>query len=153
MPLQGKHGSIRITRATHPPTEYSLALVAHVFAETHSLHLGIAFVTQSTILIANETAISQFLGAHLTSEALWMPTSCHRLDHSPDDEFAAFIAARGEEDVEITLAILATFEFVKDAVLEGAEALGASEREWIWSNAGWNLWKRLFNLHETLRVP
>lgn len=72
--------------------------------------------------------IGQFLGAHLTTEAMWMPISRHSFDHASDNEFTAFITAWGEQHVKISLAVLSALEFVENAVLEGTEALGAPKR-------------------------
>lgn len=104
----------------------SLALVAHIFAQTDCFHPGIAVVAQCTILIPDESTIGQFLGAQFAAEALRMPIGCHRLDDTSDDEFAAFIAARRKQDVKVAFAIFSSLEFVEDAILEGTEALGAT---------------------------
>ena len=47
-----------------------------------------------------------------------MPGVIHGFDDASDDEGLAFAAARGEEDVEIVLAILALFKLEKHSVLE-----------------------------------
>ena len=49
------------------------------------------------------------------------------LDHSPDDELAAFGAAGSEEDMEAMLTIFPVLEVVEDSVREPSEALGADE--------------------------
>lgn len=108
--------------------KYSLAFVAHVLAQADRLHLGVALVAQRTVLVADEAAVGQLAVAQLTAEAVRVPAGRHRLDDAPNDELAALVAARREQHVKVALAVLATLELVEDAVLEGAEALGATGR-------------------------
>lgn len=61
-----------------------------------------------------------------------MPVGVHGLDDAADDEFAAFSATGGKENVEVMLAVLAALEFVKDAVAELLEALGAPRKLRHW---------------------
>lgn len=96
-----------------------------MLAQLDSLHLGVALVAQRPILVANESTIGQFFVAYFTIEATRMPAGRHRLDHAANDEVTAFIAARCEQHLEIALAIFASLELVKNAILEAAEALGA----------------------------
>lgn len=85
-------------------------------------------MAQGAVLVLDEPTVGQLLGAQLAAEALWMPAGGHRLNDSPDDELAALVAAGSEEDVEVTFAVLATLKLVKDAILEGPEALGTAGR-------------------------
>ena len=50
-----------------------LALLAHVLADALRLDLGIALMAEGASLILDESQVSQFLMAHLTGEALWVP--------------------------------------------------------------------------------
>lgn len=106
--------------------KHSLALVAHMLAQLDRLHLRITLVAQRPILIANETTIRQLLVAQLTIETVRMPASRHRLDHTANNELAAFIAARREQHLEIAFAVFSSFELVEDAILKAAEALRTS---------------------------
>lgn len=83
-----------------------------------------------------------------------MPVSCHCLDNASNNEFTAFIAARCKEYVEITFAVLPALEFVKNAILESPEALGASEIIYKPLNFYFFL-NKLFKilLHKALSVP
>lgn len=85
-------------------------------------------MTQCTILISDETTIGEFFCALLATETLRMPVGCHCLNNAADDEFVTFVAARSEQNMEIVLAILASFELIEDAVLEGPEALSAPKK-------------------------
>lgn len=99
-----------------------------MLAQADRLHFGIALVAQRPILVAYEAAVGQLLVAQLAAEAVRMPAGRHRFDHAADDEFAALVAARREQHVEVAFAVLAALELVEDAVLEGAEALRTTER-------------------------
>lgn len=57
-----------------------------------------------------------------------MPTRLHRFDDATDDDFTAFIAKWRIQNSKVTLAVLATFEFVKNPVFERAEALRAPKK-------------------------
>lgn len=102
---------------------YLLALITHVFPQSDSFHFGITFMAQSTILIAYETTIGQFIGTHFTSEAAGMPIGCHCFDDPTNNKFTTLVAARCEQNVKISFAILSSLEFVENAILEGTEAL------------------------------
>lgn len=93
------------------------------------LRLGIAIMTEGSILIANESCIGQFLIAVLASEALWMPVGGHRFDNPPNNKLPAFVAARSEQDMEVPLAVLPTLELVENSIGERPEALGAPEKK------------------------
>jgi len=56
-----------------------------------------------------------------------MPAALHGFDHSTNNDISTLVAERSVEDSEILLAILATFEFVENSILERAEALSADE--------------------------
>lgn len=101
--------------------------MAHVFPQTNRLRLRIALMTQRPPGILNETTVGQFALAILAPEALRMPVGVHGFDHAADDELAAFATAGGEQHVEIVFAVLASLEFVEDAITELLEALGAPE--------------------------
>lgn len=49
--------------------------------------------------------------------------------YPPDDEFATFIAARGEKHMEIMLAIFSSIELVKNSIFEFSKALYTSGNE------------------------
>lgn len=85
--------------------------------------------TSSIYLIPNEPTVGQFFVAHFTTEAVWMPISCHRFDHPADDEFTAFVAARCKQYMEVTFAVFASLEFVENAILEDSETLGTPTTE------------------------
>lgn len=84
-------------------------------------------MAQCTIVIPDETAVSEFFGTHLTTEAFRMPARLHCFDDTSDDDVAAFIAEWCVECAEISLAILSAFKFVEDAILKCSEALGAAK--------------------------
>ncbi len=137
------------SRLSH--TGHLLALLAHVLPGTKSLHLGIARVAEGTTcnttdsdmmmtiagqlvnssrtLVLDKPQVGQLLAAHLAGEALWVPGGVGGLDHPPDDELAALGTARGKEDVEAVLAVLALLELIEDAVGKGTEALGAAGKK------------------------
>lgn len=123
-----------------------------MFAHSDGLRVRIAVMAQRLMLVADEARVRQLFVAVFATEAAGMPIRGHRLDHSTNDEFAAFIAARREEHLEVSLAVLATLELVEDSVGERPEALGAAVREGevrqleFISNAN-------INLHEALGVP
>lgn len=103
--------------------------MAHVLPQPTCLHLGIALVAEGPSPILDETRVCQFHAALLASEAPGMPAGVHRLDDASDDELPTLVAAGSEEDVEVVLAVLATVEFVKNAVSELAETLGTTRNE------------------------
>lgn len=117
-------------------TVHSLAFVAHMLAHSDGLGLCIAVMTQRLVLVTDESRVGQLFVAVFATEAVWMPVRGHRLDHSTDDELAAFIAAGREQHLEVSFAVLATLELVEDSVRERAEALGASKR------GGWGLFTK-----------
>lgn len=102
-----------------------MALIAHMLLQAIVFLPFVAIVTKSTILIADETGIGQRNTALLAGEAVRMPIGRHSLDHPTDDEIVAFVAAWCKQDMEIFLAILSSFKFVENSVLELAEALSA----------------------------
>lgn len=104
-----------------------MALLARILPDFGSFDARIASVTQRAIVVTNETRIRQLFGAQLTAEALWMPTSLHGLDDTSNYDVAALVAEWRVENSEISLAILATFKFVENPVLELTEALSATE--------------------------
>lgn len=81
-------------------------------------------MTQRTILIPKKAGVSQRNVTPLASKTLRMPIGSHRFDDTTNNEIIALVAARREQDVEVFLAILSTFEFVEDTILELSEALG-----------------------------
>ncbi len=87
-----------------------------------------AEISVALTLVFHKAEVCQLLAAHLAGEALWVPGGVHGLDHPPDDELAALGTARGKEDVEAVLAVLALLKLIKDAIRERAEALGASAK-------------------------
>lgn len=136
---------------------HSLALVAHVFAQADRFDASIAVVAQCTILISNESTVGQLLRAQFAAEALRMPIGCHRLDYATNNKFAAFIAARREQYMKVAFTIFSSFEFVEDPVLEGTEALSATEKnrkkaihKWFHIRVGNPIH---IHLHEALRMP
>lgn len=103
--------------------------MAHVFAHSHSLGLGIAVVAQRLVLVPDESGVGQLLVAVLAPEAVRMPVGGHGLDHPTHHEFTALVAARSEEHLKVPLAVLAALELVEHAVGERPEALGAPTSE------------------------
>lgn len=103
-----------------------LAFLTNITSRNLSPSCCITFMAKGTILITDETTIGQFLGTHLTPETLRMPTGGHRLNHSTDDKFTAFIATGCKKDMEITFTVFTTLEFIEDTILEWTEALGTS---------------------------
>lgn len=57
-----------------------------------------------------------------------MPAALHGFDHSTNDDISALVAERSVKDSEVLLAILATFEFIENSILERAEALSAAKK-------------------------
>lgn len=84
-------------------------------------------MAESTTRVPYEALIGQFQSAVFASEAFGVPVGIHCFDHPPDDELAAFVAARRKEYLEISFAVFAAFEFVKDTISELLEALRTSE--------------------------
>lgn len=105
----------------------TMALVADVLSRAHVFFLLVTIVAKSTVLVANESRIRQWDIAPLAGETIRMPVGRHRLDHPTDDKVVALVTARGKQDVKILLAIFAPFEFVEDAILKLAEALGTDK--------------------------
>lgn len=103
----------------------SMTLVAHMLPEPIGLLLQVTIVTKSTVLVANKARICQRNIALLTRKAVRMPIGRHSLDHPTDDKVVALVAARCKQDMEVFFAVLATFKFVENAILELAEALSA----------------------------
>lgn len=103
-----------------------------MLAQLDRLHLCVALVAQSPILVAYEATIGQLLVAQLAIEAAWMPAGRHRLDHTTNHKITAFIAARSEQHLEIAFAVFASFELVENAVRETAEALGTPGTRRLW---------------------
>lgn len=64
--------------------------------------------------------------ARFTTEALWMPASCHSFDNTSNDELTALVATRGEQNMKITFTIFASFKLVENAILKGSEALSTT---------------------------
>lgn len=57
-----------------------------------------------------------------------MPVVVHRFDDPADDELAALATAGCIQDIEIMLAVLSAFEFVKDGIFsKGLETLSTNE--------------------------
>lgn len=81
-------------------------------------------MTERTTCVPYETLIGQFQAAIFTSEALRVPVSIHRLNHSSNDELATFAAAGRKENLEVSFAVLTSLEFIKNAISELLEALG-----------------------------
>lgn len=106
---------------------YLLTLLTHIATSYLGLHLGIAFMTKCAILIAYEATVGQLFGAQLTTEALRMPASGHGLNNTSDNELATLVATGGKQYMEVSLAVFATLEFVENTILEGTEALSATE--------------------------
>jgi hypothetical protein len=103
----------------------SVAFVARIFSDFGCFNARITSMAQCTIVVSYETRIGEFLRTQLTAEALWMPTRSHCFDDASDDNFATFIAIGCKQNAKILFAILASFEFVKDAILKGTETLSA----------------------------
>jgi len=103
-----------------------LAFLAYIAAGDLRLHLGIAFVAQGAVLVLDEPAVGQLLGAQLAAEALRMPAGGHGLDDPSDDELTALIAAGCEKHLKVAFAVLASLELVEYAILERSEALSTS---------------------------
>lgn len=106
-----------------------VTLLTRIFADFRSFDRSIAAVAQGSIVVANETGVSELASAQLTTEAFWMPTGLHRLDDSSDDNFTALVAEWRVQNSEVTFAVLATFKFVKNSIFEASEALRAP-RKW-----------------------
>lgn len=104
---------------------YAMALVTNILANTNCFHVGVTLMAQGTILVTNESGVGQFFVASFATEAMRMPTGCHRLDDTANDKVAAFVAAWCKEDVKVAFTIFAAFEFIKNAIVEFAEALSA----------------------------
>ena len=51
-------------------------------------------------------------------ETIWMPGVVHGLDDPPDDEGLAFATARGKQNIEIVLAILALLKLKENTIFE-----------------------------------
>lgn len=124
-----------------------LALMTHV-----SVHLGcastsVARMAQSAVKITHKSSVSQKRTAVGASETICMPAGPHSLDDSSDHEFSysqkqfniersryiirnilltALSAAWCKQHLEVMFAVLSTFEFVENAVLEHSEALSTS---------------------------
>lgn len=79
-----------------------------------------------------------------------MPAGIHGLDDTPNDELATLVAAGGEQNVKVVLAVLATVKLIKHAVPELAEALRATENEHFLYKSSMEL---SMYLHEALLVP
>lgn len=61
--------------------------MAHVFSKTGGFGFCVTIVTQSPVLVSDETQIGQFLVATVTPEALRMPVGVHCFNNSANDEF------------------------------------------------------------------
>lgn len=107
----------------------SVTLLAGILAYLRSLDARIAAVTQSTIVVANKTGVSQFLCTQLATEALRMPTGLHGLNDTADYNVATLVAKRSVENSKILFAVFATLELVEDSVLERAKALRTPTRD------------------------
>lgn len=110
------------------PSKYILTLVTNIFAHSNRFNSGVAFVTQSSSCIFNETWISQFDPTFFATETVWMPVWIHGLYNSTDDESSTLIAAWREEDLKIVFAIFSSFEFIKDTIFKLLETLSTPEK-------------------------
>jgi len=107
--------------------DHGMALLTHISSGSFCLDLCIALPAESPSLIFYEAKISQLFVTHFTSEALWMPSRVHGLDHSSHDKLAAFSATWGKQDMEVMLAVFPTLELIEDTIRKGPEALCADE--------------------------
>lgn len=102
-----------------------MALLTRVLADFRCLDARIASMAQSSVVVSNETRVSQLLRAQLATEAVRMETCLHRFDHTTNNDVTTLGTERSIKNSEIPFAILATFEFVENSVWEGSEALSA----------------------------
>lgn len=101
--------------------------MANVSPQSLRFNLGVALMTQRPSVVLNKTQIGQFNMARFAPEARRVPVEVHRFDDTPNDELAAFSAARREEHLEIMLAVFTILEFVEGAIFEDLKALRAHE--------------------------
>jgi len=87
----------------------------------------VTFAAEGAAGVADETRVSQHTIATRTPETLWMPRIVHCFDDAPDDERFTFAAARGKQNVEVVLAILALLKLEEYAIFKRLKTLSADE--------------------------
>lgn len=104
-----------------------LTLVAHIAPIAGLLLHLVALPAQRPAAVPQEANIGKLLAASLAKEALRVPARIHRLDHTPDDELTAFVAARRVQYVEVVLTVLASLKLEIDTIRERFQALRADK--------------------------
>lgn len=110
----------------------SMALVADVLASSSGPGQSATVVAERLSLMTNEAEVGQLLAALLATEALGVPVGVHRLNHSPNHEFAAFSTARCKENMKVMFAVFPALKFIEGSIRKRPKALGT---------------------HKTLRMP
>lgn len=104
--------------------DHTMALVAHVVLQAVGLDACVAGVAQRAARVLDEAGVRQLRAALRAAEAGWVPVGVHRLDHSSDDELAAFAAAWSEKHLKVLFAVFTALKFVKHSIREHPETLG-----------------------------
>lgn len=77
--------------------------------------------------ILYEALVSEWHLAGFAAETLGVPVVVHGFNDSANDELPTLATARGKQDMEVVLTVLAAFKLVEDSIRKWAEALTANK--------------------------
>lgn len=105
----------------------SMTLVADVLPNSSSLLFCIALMAEGSASVLYEALVSKWHLAGFAAETLGVPVVVHGFNDSANDELPTLATARGKQDMEVVLTVLAAFKLVEDSIRKWAEALTANK--------------------------